>query len=106
MPSFVELLTVAQQNKLVVTVIYNGGSNPGIPRPLIPVRILSDAVFARVPGLGQEKTFKLDKIAKVATKSWARLSGLQTAIHPSVASPAGATTQGKRVAQHALVGPG
>jgi len=65
MSSIVELLTAAQQAKAVVTIVYNGGSRPGEPRPIVPVRIQGLAVFARVPGLPQEKTFKLDKIAQV-----------------------------------------
>jgi hypothetical protein len=69
MTSVVELLMAAQQDKAIVTVVYNGGSKPGEPRQIIPVRIQGNSVFARVPGLAQEKTFKLEKIERVTLEN-------------------------------------
>jgi len=65
MSSVVDVLTAAQLEKAVVVVVYNGGSRPGEPRAIVPVRIQGNSVFAREPGLAREKTFKLDKIARV-----------------------------------------
>ncbi|MBN3757498.1 hypothetical protein G3N95_31545 [Paraburkholderia sp. Tr-20389] len=60
-----ELLMSAVESKSEVVIIYNGGSHPGKPRPIIPIDIRENSVFAREPGLAREKTFHLNKISRV-----------------------------------------
>lgn len=62
-----ELLLEAAEKGLTVTIVYNGGSKPGASRPIIPVRVVGNAVRAREPGLPRDKTLSLDKIARVTT---------------------------------------
>ena len=65
MASVVEVLAEAVANHAAIHIIYNGGSKPGAKRPVIPVNIMGGVLFAREPGLPQEKSFKIAKIATV-----------------------------------------
>lgn len=60
-----ELLQAAMDGGQRVSIVYNGGSFPGQARPIIPIQVEVETVRAREPGMPQDKTFKVAKIASV-----------------------------------------
>lgn len=69
MLSIRDLLEQSIASGSVVTIVYNGGSRPGQPRPLIPLSLRGDELVAHEPALRTAKTFKLAKIASVTADS-------------------------------------
>jgi hypothetical protein len=65
MASTIELLQRAAQERLPISITYNGGSKPGETRQLLPVRVADGSLSAREPGVASEKMFKLAKISRV-----------------------------------------
>lgn len=63
-----QALRRAIDNAEHVQLVYNGGSYPGEERPLIPVRLSSDQLIAKEPGLDVLKPFTLRKIESLALK--------------------------------------
>ncbi|WP_137921530.1 hypothetical protein [Hydrogenophaga sp. 2FB] len=60
-----ELLQRAAESGELVTIVYNGGSKPGHPRPVLPLSIQGGVLSAREPKTRVAKSFKLQKIASV-----------------------------------------
>jgi hypothetical protein len=69
----------------LVHLVYNGGSTPGEERPLIPIRLSSEELIAKTPGLDILKPYKLAKIASVLLKD-----GRFAVNHDAVEVPASA----------------
>lgn len=65
MASIVDLLRNVAGTGATVMLIYNAGSRPGQPRPVIPVSLFKDKLIAFEPGSPVKKVYKLDKIASV-----------------------------------------
>ena len=63
MQSVSDVLSKAVESGAIVNIVYNGGSNPGASRSVVPLSITSTELVAREPTLRIAKTFKLSKIA-------------------------------------------
>lgn len=55
-------LAEAQSTGEILTVVYDGGSQPGTRRQISPIRIAADKVYARCLDSGSEKSFTIAKI--------------------------------------------
>lgn len=66
MPNIVEVIQSAIDESGTVSIVYNGGSNPGQSRILIPVSLSTDELIAREPTARVAKHFKLAKIASAS----------------------------------------
>lgn len=69
----------------LVHLVYNGGRTPGEERPLIPIRLSSEELTAKTPGLDILKPYKLAKIASVLLKD-GRLAVNDDAVEPPASS--------------------
>lgn len=64
-PTVEQALERAIANAEKVLLVYNGGTYPGEERSIIPIRLSSDKLTAKEPGLDVLKHFTLGKIASV-----------------------------------------
>lgn len=60
--SKIEILTEAILNKEHVQIKYNGGSQPGSIREILPLKFIKDMLMAKCVATGAQKTFTIDKI--------------------------------------------
>ncbi len=59
----IKRLNTAIESGEVLTIIYYGGSNPGKPREISPIKIQGDKVSARSLATNEVKSFSISKIA-------------------------------------------
>lgn len=65
MQNIIDMLQGAIGTETAITIVYNGGSNPGQAREIIPLSLNGENLSAREPASRRAKTFKVQKIASV-----------------------------------------
>ena len=63
--TMIELCQQAIHTGATITIVYNGGSQPGHARLVIPISVTKDELVAREPSVAFPKHFKLPKVASV-----------------------------------------
>ena len=87
MPSIVHVIQSAIDGSATVSIVYNGGSNPGKSRIVIPVSLTTDELIAREPPARVAKRFMLAKIASASLTTGEYAMNLEAAPAPLQLAP-------------------
>ena len=87
MPSIVEVIQSAISDSDPVSIVYNGGSRPGVSRIVIPVSLTTDELIAREPTARVAKHFKLEKIASASLSTGEQAMNTEVAPVPVQFAP-------------------